>query len=53
MCNFPELNDPTPLWRPRGGKTHGPVEYVEIDSLDLSTKGLLAFICSWGGRNAL
>jgi acetylornithine deacetylase len=49
MYAFHEFGIPTVLWGPRGGNTHMPDEYVEIDSLVQSAKALLAFVCSWCG----
>ncbi len=40
---------PAVIWGPSGGNTHGPDEYVEIDSLVLATKTLLNFVVSWCG----
>jgi acetylornithine deacetylase len=40
---------PAVLWGARGGNTHAADEYVEIDSVVIAAKVLLAFICSWCG----
>jgi len=52
MYVFHDFGIPAVLWGPRGGNTHMPDEYVEIDSLVESTKALLAFVCSWCGGNS-
>lgn len=49
MFVFHEFGVPAILWGPRGGNTHMPDEYVEIDSLVQSTKALLTFVCQWCG----
>lgn len=49
MYAFHEFGIPALLWGARGGNTHMPDEYVEIDSLVQSVKALLAFVCSWCG----
>lgn len=51
MYMFHEFGIPAILWGPKGGNTHMPDEYVEIESLVQSTKALLAFVCSWCGGN--
>ena len=40
---------PAVLWGARGGNTHAADEYVEIDSVVIAAKVLLAFVCSWCG----
>jgi acetylornithine deacetylase len=47
---FHTFGVPAALWGPRGGNTHMPDEYVELDSLLQSTKALLAFVCAWCGE---
>lgn len=49
MYVFHDFGIPALLWGPRGGNTHMPNEYVEIDSLVDSTKTLLSFVCEWCG----
>lgn len=51
MYMFHEFGVPAVLWGARGGNTHMPDEYVEIDSLVQATKALLTFVCSWCGGN--
>jgi acetylornithine deacetylase len=38
---------PAVLWGARGGNTHAPDEYVELDTLIDAAKVLLAFTCQW------
>jgi acetylornithine deacetylase len=52
MYVFHQFGIPTVLWGSRGGNTHMPDEYVEIDSLVQSAKSLLAFVCSWCGETS-
>jgi acetylornithine deacetylase len=40
---------PAVLWGPRGGNTHAPDEYVDIDSVVDAAKTLLVFVCRWCG----
>ena len=40
---------PAVLWGPRGGNTHGPDEYLEVDSVVDAAKTLLLFVCRWCG----
>jgi len=47
---FHEFGIPAALWGARGGNTHMPDEYVELDSLVQATKALMAFVCSWCGE---
>jgi len=47
---FHEFGIPAVLWGARGGNTHMPDEYVELDSLVQATKALMAFVCSWCGE---
>jgi acetylornithine deacetylase len=46
---FHEFGIPAVLWGARGGNTHNPDEYVEIDSLVDTAVVLLAFVCRWCG----
>jgi len=46
---FHEFGIPTVLWGARGGNTHNPDEYVELDSLVEAAAVLLAFVCRWCG----
>lgn len=46
---FHETGIPAVLWGPRGGNTHNPDEYVEIDSLIEAASVLLTFTCRWCG----
>lgn len=46
---FHEMGIPAVLWGPRGGNTHNPDEYVEIDSLIEAATVLLTFTCRWCG----
>lgn len=50
MYVFHEFGIPAVLWGARGGNTHNPDEYVEIDSLVEAATGLLEFICRWCGK---
>lgn len=47
---FHEFGIPAVLWGARGGNTHMPDEYVELDSLVQATKVLMAFVYSWCGE---
>jgi acetylornithine deacetylase len=49
MYVFHEFGIPAVLWGARGGNTHNPDEYVEIDSLLDSAAVLLEFVCRWCG----
>jgi acetylornithine deacetylase len=49
MFVFHEFGVPAVLWGARGGNTHGPDEFVEIDSMVQAAKVLLAFVCRWCG----
>jgi acetylornithine deacetylase/succinyl-diaminopimelate desuccinylase-like protein len=49
MFAFHEFGVPAVLWGPRGGNTHNPDEYVEIDSLVDAASVLLGFVCDWCG----
>jgi acetylornithine deacetylase len=40
---------PAILWGARGGNTHAPDEFVEINTLIDSAKVLLGFVCDWCG----
>jgi acetylornithine deacetylase len=41
------FNTPAVLFGPRGGNTHAPDEWVEIDSALLTAETLARFICRW------
>lgn len=49
MYVFHKMGIPAVLWGARGGNTHNPDEYVEIDSLLEAASVLLAFTCRWCG----
>jgi acetylornithine deacetylase len=49
MFVFHEFGIPALLWGARGGNTHMPDEYVEIDSMVDAAKVLLRFVCDWCG----
>ena len=49
MFVFHEFGIPAVLWGPRGGNTHNPDEYVEIESLISAASTLRAFVCRWCG----
>jgi acetylornithine deacetylase len=49
MYVFHEFGIPAVLWGARGGNTHNPDEYVEIDSLIDAAAVLLTFVCRWCG----
>jgi acetylornithine deacetylase len=49
MFVFHEFGIPAVLWGARGGNTHNPDEYVEIDSLVKAAQVLLEFVCRWCG----
>jgi acetylornithine deacetylase len=49
MYVFHEFGIPTVLWGARGGNTHNPDEYVEIDSVERAAAVLLSFVCRWCG----
>jgi acetylornithine deacetylase len=40
---------PAVLWGGKGGNTHGPDEYVDLDSLKTAAHTLLEFVCQWCG----
>jgi acetylornithine deacetylase len=42
-----EFGIPAVLWGPRGGNTHGPDEYVELDTVVAAAKALLVFVHRW------
>lgn len=44
-----EFGIPAVLWGARGGNTHAPDEYVEIDSAVTAAEALLLFVCRWCG----
>ncbi|HEX7361820.1 MAG TPA: M20/M25/M40 family metallo-hydrolase [Bryobacteraceae bacterium] len=46
---FHRFGIPAALWGPSGGNTHGPDEYVEIDSMIAAAKTLLLFTAEWCG----
>ncbi len=43
------FNTPAVLFGPRGGNTHAPDEWVELDSVQLTSEVLARFICRWCG----
>jgi acetylornithine deacetylase len=49
MYVFHEFGMPAVLWGARGGNTHNPDEFVEIDSLVEAAAVLLTFVCRWCG----
>ena len=49
MYVFHESGIPATLWGARGGNTHNPDEYVEIDSVMDAAAVLLEFVCRWCG----
>ena len=49
MYVFHQFGIPALLWGASGGNTHVTDEYVDLDSLILSAKVLLAFVCRWCG----
>jgi acetylornithine deacetylase len=49
MYVFHEFGIPAVLWGARGGNTHNPDEYVEIDSVEQAAAVLLSFVCRWCG----
>lgn len=49
MYVFHEFGIPAVLWGARGGNTHNPDEYVEIDSVEKAAAVLLSFVCRWCG----
>ncbi|MBK9169891.1 MAG: M20/M25/M40 family metallo-hydrolase [Bryobacterales bacterium] len=49
MYVFHHFGIPAILWGGRGGNTHGPDEYVELDSLAAAARALLLFVCRWCG----
>ena len=49
MYVFHEFGMPAVLWGPRGGNTHNPDEYVELDSVEQAAAVLLSFVCRWCG----
>jgi acetylornithine deacetylase len=49
MYVFHDFGIPAVLWGARGGNTHNPDEYVEIDSLQTAAGALLLFVCEWCG----
>lgn len=51
MYVFHAFRIPAVLWGARGGNTHNPDEYVEIDSLVEAAAGLLEFVARWCGTN--
>jgi acetylornithine deacetylase len=44
---------PAVLWGAKGGNTHGPDEYLEIDSVVAAAKTLLRFVCRWCGVQSI
>jgi acetylornithine deacetylase len=49
MFAFHHFGIPAVHWGGRGGNTHNPDEYVEIDSLLSAAETLLLFVCRWCG----
>ena len=49
MYVFHEFGIPAVLWGARGGNTHNPDEYVELDSVEDAAAVLLSFVCRWCG----
>jgi acetylornithine deacetylase len=47
MYVFHQFGIPAVLWGPRGGRTHNPDEYVEIDSVMDAAAVLLEFVIRW------
>lgn len=47
MYIFHEFGIPAVLWGARGGNTHNPDEYVEIDSVVDAAAVLLTCVCRW------
>jgi acetylornithine deacetylase len=43
---------PAVLFGPKGGNTHAPDEWVDLDSVFLTTQVLARFICDWCGIEA-
>lgn len=52
MYVFHTFGTPAVLWGAKGGNTHNPDEYVEIDSLVKAAKALLNFVCRWCGTTS-
>ena len=49
MFVFHDFGIPAVLWGGTGGNTHGPDEYVDLDSVLSAAKALLLFVCRWCG----
>jgi acetylornithine deacetylase len=49
MYVFHQFGIPAVLWGSRGGNTHNPDEFVDIDSLVEAAAVLLRFVCRWCG----
>jgi len=43
------FNTPAVLFGPKGGNTHAPDEWVDLDSAQLTSEVLARFICRWCG----
>ena len=43
------FNTPAVLFGPKGGNTHAPDEWVDLDSVQLTCEVLARFICRWCG----
>ena len=43
------FHTPALLFGPRGGNTHAPDEWVELDSAQATVETLAQFICRWCG----
>lgn len=43
------FNTPAVLFGPKGGNTHAPDEWVDLDSVQLTSEVLARFICRWCG----
>jgi acetylornithine deacetylase len=45
------FNTPAVLFGPRGGNTHAPDEWVDLDSAQTAMEVLARFVCRWCGVN--
>jgi acetylornithine deacetylase len=45
------FNTPALLFGPRGGNTHAPDEWVDLDSAQATVETLASFICRWCGAD--
>ncbi len=52
MFVFHSSGIPAVLWGPSGGNTHGPDEYVDVESVVSAAKALLLFVCRWCGSQS-